>query len=71
MGKGELRVELDTKLTPDLIAEGKARELVRKIQLKRKDLGCRLTEKVQVTLSDWPEQFTNYIKKETLTKKNL
>jgi isoleucyl-tRNA synthetase len=65
-GKGELSVELDFKLTPQLIAEGQAREWVRKIQLKRKEIGCGITDKVNVTLPDWPAEFTDYIKKETL-----
>ncbi len=67
-GDEELVVDLDTKLTPLLIAEGKARELVREIQLKRKELGCGLTDKVKVTLPDWPKEFTQYIKKETLSE---
>ncbi len=67
-GDEELVVELDTKLTPLLIAEGKAREIVRQIQLKRKELGCGLTDRVRVTLSDWPKEFTQYIKKETVSE---
>jgi isoleucyl-tRNA synthetase len=65
--KGELQVELETKLTPELIAEGKARELVRQIQLKRKERGCKLTDKIKVTIPWWPESYTDYIKKETLS----
>ena len=65
-GQGELLVELETTLTPELIAEGEARELVRQIQQARKEVGCGLSETVTVTLPDWPEEFTDYIKKETL-----
>ncbi len=68
-GKGELSVELDSKLTTELIAEGEARELVRKIQLARKEINCKLTDKVVVYLPSWPIEFTEYIKKETLAKK--
>lgn len=67
-GSGELAVELDTELTTELIAEGQARELVRQIQLKRKELGCRLTDRVRIKLPDWPKSFSDYIKKETLTE---
>lgn len=64
--KGD-KVELDTKLTPELEQEGKARDLVRDIQDARKAAGCKLDEKVTVTLPDWPENFEEYIKKETLS----
>lgn len=59
---------LDTKIGPELAAEGEAREIVRAIQQARKEAGCKLDEKVDVVLSDWPEGFEEYIKRETLTK---
>ncbi|HET9946900.1 MAG TPA: isoleucine--tRNA ligase [Patescibacteria group bacterium] len=65
-GKGELRVVLDTKLTPELEKEGKAREIVRQIQEERKKLGTSLEEKVSVILPDFPEEFAEYIKKKAL-----
>jgi len=37
--KGEIKVELDTKITPELEAEGYARELARNIQAERKNAG--------------------------------
>ena len=65
-GEGELSVELDTFLTPRLIEEGKAREIVRQIQIYRKKLGYSLTEKIRVTLPKLPSDLTAYVKKETL-----
>ena len=65
-GKGELTVELDTKLTPPLITEGEARELVRQIQIKRKELGCTMTDKVQVKMPRWPKEYERHIMKKTL-----
>ncbi|MCL5798280.1 MAG: class I tRNA ligase family protein [Patescibacteria group bacterium] len=67
-GKENLVVELDTKISQDLLLEGQAREFVRQIQIKRKELGCSLTEEVKVTLPDknFPDGFEEYIKKETL-----
>ncbi|MBI3380000.1 isoleucine--tRNA ligase [Candidatus Gottesmanbacteria bacterium] len=66
VGDGGLKVDLDTKLTPNLIAEGEARGLVRQIQIERKTMGCGLADKIKVTLPTWPKEFTDYIKKETL-----
>ncbi len=68
-GKGELAVELNTKLTPLLITEGEVRELVREIQIKRKELGCSLTEKVQVKMPQWPKEYERHIIKKTLAVK--
>lgn len=68
-GDGELTVQLDTNLTPELEAEGQAREIVRQIQDARKALGTVLDEKVTVTLPDWPNEFEDYIKKQTLASK--
>lgn len=48
----EVKVKLDTKITPALEEEAKTRELIRKIQQKRKDLGVNLTQEVTVA-SPW------------------
>lgn len=61
------RTSLDTKLTPTLIAEGKARDIIRDIQVARKEAGCRLDQKINVELPEWPEEFEDEIKKQTLT----
>lgn len=50
--KAEPEVKLDTKVTPELKEEGKARELARQIQEERKKLGASLDAKVVVT-SPW------------------
>ncbi|MBI3282701.1 class I tRNA ligase family protein, partial [Candidatus Curtissbacteria bacterium] len=60
-------LSLDTEITPELKAEGEARELIRQIQQARKDAGCALDEKVEVFLPSWPKEFEELIKKETLT----
>jgi isoleucyl-tRNA synthetase len=46
-GKGSV-VVLSTELTPDLIAEGTARDVVRLIQDRRKDIGCEYTDRIEV-----------------------
>jgi len=54
-------------VTDDMLREeGESRELVREIQLKRKELGCRLDEPISVILPSWPEKFFDYIRNETL-----
>ena len=53
--KGRITVALDLTLTPDLIAEGQARELVNRVQKIRKDSGFELTDRVEVIVSASPE----------------
>jgi isoleucyl-tRNA synthetase len=64
----ETTIELDTKLTEELIAEGKVREIVRSIQEERKKLGTTLDEQVAVSLENWPTEFESYIKQQALVK---
>lgn len=51
---GEEKIELDTKITPELAEEAEARELIRKIQEERKRLGLNLTQKVTVRTDKVP-----------------
>ena len=59
-------LNLDLKITAELKAEGEARDIIRAIQQARKEAGCRLDETVAVELPDWPKEFEQKIKKETL-----
>jgi isoleucyl-tRNA synthetase len=66
-------VVLSTELTPELIAEGYARELVRVIQDRRKELDCQFTDRIRVgiatdsvELKSAADQFRDYIQGETL-----
>jgi len=47
----ELKVELNTKITPELEAEGYAREISRQIQAFRKKLGLEKKDKIKLTVS--------------------
>ena len=47
-----LTVALDMTLTPELIKEGLARELVNRIQNHRKDSGLEVTDKIEVFLQE-------------------
>ena len=66
-------VVLSTELTPELIAEGHARELVRVIQERRKEIGCDFTDRIALgiqtdsaELRAAAQQFAHYICRETL-----
>lgn len=52
---GNITVALDVTLTPELLSEGMARELVKRIQNIRKDSGFEITDKVDVCISRTPE----------------
>src|SRR5262249_33828011 len=68
-------VVLATELTPELIAEGLARDFVRLVQDRRKDLGLEFTDRIEIGVVGASEafnravvQFAEYICGETLAK---
>ena len=66
---GAKKDELDTEITPELEEEAKARELIRKIQEERKNLGMNLTQKASVS-NPWVPTDTKLVqrvKSKTLT----
>jgi isoleucyl-tRNA synthetase len=66
----DLKVELDTEITPELEAEAKTRQLIREIQKERKKMGIKLDEEVKVANSWLPEEkeLLEWIKKTTLSQ---
>ena len=62
----EVKVKIDSKVTPKLKAEGEARELVRAVQDLRKAQGLSVTDEIIVYAPTWPKDFEDYIKKETV-----
>src|SRR5262245_52391304 len=69
-------VVLATELTVELIAEGLARDVVRLVQDRRKDLGLEFTDRIEIGISGASaelqkaiEQFRDYICGETLAEK--
>lgn len=70
--KGSLTVALDVTITPELEAEGNAREFVNRIQKIRKDNGFELTDRVSLKVAaangmkDSLAQFKDYICAEIL-----
>lgn len=71
---GLFTVALDTTLTEELVFEGKARDLINKIQSLRKEKGFEVTDKINITLQKHPdfdaaiENNFSYICSETLTE---
>jgi isoleucyl-tRNA synthetase len=73
--KDALTVALDVTVSPELVSEGNARELVNRIQKIRKDSGFELTDRILVKVTEHQElnqsiaQFNNYICSEVLADK--
>lgn len=63
-----LAVTLDTELTPELKAEGEARELMRSIQKLRKEAGLQPGQAAQVTVPTWPSEWQAEIEAKTSTQ---
>lgn len=60
-----VRANFDTVITPELQAEGEARELVRSIQALRKEQGLKVGEPIMVSCPTWPASFEDYLKTKT------
>ena len=56
--EGDLLVALDTTLTPDLVAEGLARDFIRGVQDARKDAGLRIEDTIRLA---WTTETANEI----------
>ena len=71
--EGDYLVAVDVTLTHDLVQEGLARELVRRIQNLRKDAGFRIEDKIDTyyqgdpTLTEVMRDYADYIGQETLS----
>jgi isoleucyl-tRNA synthetase len=69
----DFAIVLDTAATPELVAEGLAREFVHKIQNARKDAGFEVSDRIVVGVEGAPEvwaaveKHADYIKVETLS----
>lgn len=63
---------LDTRLTPELVSEGLAREVVRRVQDMRKKADFNISDTIHITyaasdkITQAVEQFADYIRSETL-----
>ena len=65
-------VALSTELSPELIEEGFAREIVSKVQTMRKEAGFNVTDHINITMSgsvkvtDTAQKMSKYITADTL-----
>ena len=72
--EGTLTIALDIEITPELRAEGIARELVNRIQNLRKEQGFEVTDKIRVAVESNPatdeavQRFADYIAAQTLAE---
>ncbi len=70
--EGEVIIALETALTPELVQEGLARELVSRIQNLRKEADFEVTQRIRVTVQSDAEvqaaveRFKDYVTAETL-----
>lgn len=64
----QISVELDTLLTEALKREGEARELIRQIQIARKEAKTALHDIIIAYAPAWPTEFEKDILKQTLAK---
>jgi isoleucyl-tRNA synthetase len=66
----DIEITLDTEITPELKAEGDARQLVREVQGLRKEKGCSIDAKISLVLPERNKNLSDallsYIKKQTL-----
>jgi isoleucyl-tRNA synthetase len=73
LSEGGVTVALDTTLTPELLAEGLAREVVRRVQTLRKEADFQLDDRIVTTyetdaeLSAVVAAWADYIRAETLS----
>lgn len=67
-GDGDVQIALDFTLTPELEAEGQARELMRAIQNLRKTVGLKVETVVTISCPDWPPEWQATIESKTNTK---
>ncbi len=73
--EGDYHVGVSTELTPELINEGLAREIVRRIQTMRKSHGLEIADHIDTyyqgneQIDNMMKEYSEYIRQETLSEK--
>lgn len=62
----DIKVILETTITPELAAEGEYRDLVRNIQVLRKTQGLQVQDRIKIIAPSWPKNFETKILEKTL-----
>ena len=65
----QILINLDTELTPELKLEGELRDIIREIQLKRKELGLGLSDGVDIIVPKKFASFEDIIRAAVLSRK--
>jgi isoleucyl-tRNA synthetase len=71
---GGLVAALDTQLSPELVAEGRAREIVHRVQTLRKERGLNVEDRIHLRFAGDPElesvlaTHSEYVQRETLAR---
>jgi valyl-tRNA synthetase len=60
-------INLDTNLTPELVAEGEYRDLVRSVQVMRREQKLDLKDRIRIFAPQWPKSFESDILMKTLS----
>ena len=72
--EGDYWVAVDTELSPELEAEGMAREVVRRLQTMRRSAGLEITDSIivyysgEASIKPVMDRFGDYIRQETLSR---
>ncbi|KKQ31711.1 MAG: Isoleucyl-tRNA synthetase [Candidatus Shapirobacteria bacterium GW2011_GWF1_38_23] len=61
-----VKVILETTITPELAAEGEYRDLIRNIQVLRKNQGLLVQDRIKIRAPSWPKEFEKQILEKTL-----
>ena len=66
--KDTVHVSADRSDKNQNLKAGHAREIIRMIQQERKKLGTKIDEEIDVTIPDWPEEYTLEIQRKVLAR---
>ncbi|OGK67144.1 hypothetical protein A2262_00920 [Candidatus Roizmanbacteria bacterium RIFOXYA2_FULL_41_8] len=66
--EAKTKAKLDTKMTPELVWEGKVRDLIREIQKRRSQTQCRIDQQIDLCIPEVPAKYLDFIKNKVLAR---